>query len=52
MAVFMMVGLLFEIPKKNFDLKFFCNLIGTDGMLKNQYKAMAAGSTVNNLNKE
>ena len=37
--------------KKNFDLKFLCTLLGTDGML-NQYKAMAAGSTVNNLNKE
>lgn len=36
---------------KNFDLKFLCILLGTDGML-NQYKAMAAGSTVNNLNKE
>ena len=37
--------------EKNFDLKFLCTLLGTDGML-NQYKAMAAGSTVNNLNKE
>lgn len=37
--------------KKNFELKFLCTLLGTDGML-NQYKAMAAGSTVNNLNKE
>lgn len=37
--------------KKNFDLKFLCTLLGIDGML-NQYKAMAAGSTVNNLNKE
>ena len=37
--------------KKNFDLKFLCTLLGTDGML-NQYKAMAAGSTINNLNKE
>ena len=37
--------------QKNFDLKFLCTLLGTDGML-NQYKAMAAGSTVNNLNKE
>jgi len=37
--------------EKNFDLKFLCILLGTDGML-NQYKAMAAGSTVNNLNKE
>lgn len=37
--------------KKNFDLKFLCILLGTDNMLS-QYKAMAAGSTVNNLNKE
>ena len=37
--------------EKNFDLKFLCILLGTDSML-NQYKAMAAGSTVNNLNKE
>lgn len=37
--------------EKNFDLKFLCILLGTDGMF-NQYKAMAAGSTVNNLNKE
>ena len=34
-----------------FDLKFLCNLLGTESML-NQYKSMAAGSTVNNLNKE
>lgn len=37
--------------EKYFDLKFLCSLLGTDNML-NQYKAMAAGSTVNNLNKE
>ena len=37
--------------KKNFDLKFLCIMLGTDNMLS-QYKAMAAGSTVNNLNKE
>ena len=34
-----------------FDLKFLCVLLGTDQMLT-QYKSMAAGSTVNNLNKE
>jgi restriction endonuclease S subunit len=34
-----------------FDLKFLCHLLGTTQML-NQYKALAAGSTVNNLNKE
>ena len=37
--------------QKNFDLKFLCILLGTDNMLS-QYKAMAAGSTVNNLNKD
>ena len=37
--------------QKRFDLKFLCTLLGSDSML-NQYKAMAAGSTVNNLNKE
>lgn len=37
--------------EKRFDLKFLCTLLGTDSML-DQYKAMAAGSTVNNLNKE
>ena len=37
--------------EKKFDLKFLCTLLGTDNMLS-QYKAMAAGSTVNNLNKE
>lgn len=34
-----------------FDLKYLCCMLGTDMMLY-QYKAMAAGSTVNNLNKE
>ena len=34
-----------------YDLKFLCHLLGTTQMLS-QYKAMAAGSTVNNLNKE
>ena len=36
---------------KNCDLKYFCHLLGSDGMLK-QYRAFAAGSTVNNLNKQ
>ena len=49
MAVFMMD--LIRDTQKNFDLKFLCILLGTENML-NQYKAMAAGSTVNNLNKE
>lgn len=34
-----------------FDLKFLCCLLGTEQMLK-QYRGSAAGSTVNNLNKE
>ena len=34
-----------------FDLLFLCQLLGTDQMLR-QYKARAAGSIVNNLNKE
>uniref|UniRef100_UPI00386839F2 restriction endonuclease subunit S n=1 Tax=Pseudobutyrivibrio sp. TaxID=2014367 RepID=UPI00386839F2 len=37
--------------EKRFDLKFLCTLLGSNNML-NQYKAMAAGSTVNNLNKD
>lgn len=36
---------------KVFDLQFLCTLLGTEQMLS-QYKSMAAGSTVNNLNKE
>ena len=43
--------LLIRNEQKIFDLKFLCILLGTDSML-NQYKAMAAGSTVNNLNKD
>ena len=43
----MMVGLLFMLDTKRTEIKVYCtNLLGTDGML-NQYKAMAAGSTVN-----
>ena len=34
-----------------FDLTFLCHLLGTPQMI-NQYKSLAAGSTVNNLNKE
>ena len=34
-----------------FDLTFLCHLLGTTQML-GQYKQFAAGSTVNNLNKE
>lgn len=34
-----------------FDLKFLCNLLGTD-QIHAQYRRLAAGSAVNNLNKE
>ena len=34
-----------------FELRFLCHLLGTRQMLA-QYKALASGSTVNNLNKE
>lgn len=37
--------------KKNFDLLFLCFLLGTPQLLS-RYKSLAAGSTVNNLNKE
>lgn len=43
--------LLIRNSKCNYDLTFLCVLLGTENMLC-QYKAMAAGSTVNNLNKE
>lgn len=43
--------LLIRDTQEVFDLKFLCHLLGTTQMLS-QYKAMAAGSTVNNLNKE
>lgn len=41
------------IKNKNnvFDLKFLCHMMSTE-YLFNQYKMFAAGSTVNNLNKE
>ncbi|BDZ78480.1 hypothetical protein Lac1_26630 [Claveliimonas bilis] len=32
-------------------MKFLCHMLGTEQML-NQYRMFAAGSTVNNLNKE
>ena len=34
-----------------FDLKFLCHMLGTSQMIQ-QYKKLASGSTVNNLNKE
>lgn len=37
--------------QKFFDLRFLCVLLGTNQMLE-QYRSLAAGSTVNNLNKE
>lgn len=43
--------LLIRDTNNSYDLKFLCVLLGSDQMF-NQYKAFAAGSTVNNLNKE
>lgn len=43
--------LLIRDTQKRFDLKFLCHILGTEQML-NQYRSLAAGSTVNNLNKE
>lgn len=43
--------LLIRNSQNVFDLKFLCHMLGTDQMLK-QYQSLAAGSTVNNLNKE
>ena len=43
--------LLIRNEKSVFDLTFLCHLLGTEQMLE-QYHSFAAGSTVNNLNKE
>ena len=43
--------LLIRDTQKMFDLTFLCHLLGTPQMLA-QYRSFAAGSTVNNLNKE
>ena len=43
--------LLIRDTKEHFDMIFLCHMLGTPHML-NQYKMFAAGSTVNNLNKE
>lgn len=43
--------LLIRNSQNVFDLKSLCHMLGTDQMLT-QYKSLAAGSTVNNLNKE
>ncbi|MGO3018612.1 MAG: restriction endonuclease subunit S, partial [Anaerococcus sp.] len=43
--------LLIRNTQNMFDLKFLCYLLGTGQMLM-QYRASAAGSTVNNLNKD
>ena len=43
--------LLIRDIQKRFDLKFLCNMLSTEQMLA-QYKSLAAGSAVNNLNKE
>ena len=43
--------LLIRDSQSLFDLAYLCVLLGTEGMLS-QYRASAAGSTVNNLNKQ
>ncbi len=43
--------LLIRDEKRLFDLKYLCHLLGTPQMIE-QYKKLAAGSTVNNLNKD
>ena len=43
--------LLIRDINNKFDLKFLCHMLGSEQML-NQYRSFAAGSTVNNLNKE
>lgn len=43
--------LLIRDTNEKFDKLFLCNLLGSPMMIE-QYKSMAAGSTVNNLNKE
>lgn len=43
--------LLIRDEQEKFDLTFLCHMLGTDQML-DQYRMYAAGSTVNNLNKE
>ena len=43
--------LLIRDDAERYDLQFLCVLLGSEQMI-NQYKAFAAGSTVNNLNKE
>ena len=43
--------LLIRNTKEIFDLTFLCQLLGSGQMLE-QYSTLAAGSTVNNLNKE
>ena len=43
--------LLIRNDKQMYDLTYLCHLLGSDMML-NQYRSLAAGSTVSNLNKE
>lgn len=43
--------LLIRNTKNKFDLKYLCHMLSTENMHR-QYVAKAAGSTVNNLNKE
>lgn len=43
--------LLIRNEKQKYYLSYLCHLLGSNKML-NQYRSLAAGSTVNNLNKE
>ena len=43
--------LLIRNDKNLYDLQFLCHLLGSENMF-HQYKSFAAGSTVNNLNKD
>ena len=43
--------LLLRDTNNYFDLNFLCHLLSSDQLLS-QYKSLAAGSTVNNLNKD
>lgn len=43
--------LLIRNNKTTYELKYLCHVLGSEKMLT-QYKSLAAGSTVNNLNKD
>ena len=51
LAVESVIVLLIRDAQKHFDPIFLCHMLGAPQML-NQYRMFAAGSTVNNLNKE